>query len=93
MLALALQAGSSGFDSQSLHQIELDVVIYQSKSNQDTNTLCPRCNIEMGVGIGIDYNNRGSACTGFGTLYLNHRTLKVIDCLKCPKCGYSDDLR
>lgn len=48
---------------------------------------CPKCDIEMKWGIAIDYPTRGIVPTPLLTV----RNIELIDVLKCPKCGYSDD--
>ena len=55
---------------------------------------CPKCNMEMELGLAINYDDpANSICTGFGgKKVLTSETLKLIDCAKCPQCGYSDDL-
>ena len=49
---------------------------------------CPKCNVEMKWGIAIDPNVQGSIVPIANKTV---DTLKLIDVLKCPKCGYSDD--
>lgn len=53
---------------------------------------CPRCNVEMTVGIAIDAGPleiaRGIT---FVQHYITYKTLKLIEVYKCPKCGHSDD--
>jgi hypothetical protein len=51
---------------------------------------CPKCNVELKEGIAIKSSYQTSGCI-FGPVLINGNTLKLIDCLKCPKCGYSDD--
>mgnify|MGYP003353498651 CR=1 FL=1 len=52
---------------------------------------CPDCgNIKLEMGIAIDPKYVGH------TIVPTQRTLKpeevkLIDCIKCPKCGWSDD--
>lgn len=66
--------------------------MYYSKSLQDTNTLCPRCGVEMSVGLAIQTDSRldQNVCIGFGRITIKEP--KIIECLKCSKCGHSDDL-
>lgn len=51
---------------------------------------CPRCNIEMKRGIALpEYEEQGvRAMRGYVVTADN---LEFVDCLKCPKCGHSDD--
>jgi len=52
---------------------------------------CPRCyNTEMVAGQAIKqiYETRG--CFP-GPITMNADEIKLIPCLKCPKCGHSDD--
>ena len=48
---------------------------------------CVRCNVDMSIGKAIDYDDRPFA---FFRYRLNKDTLKLINVLKCPKCGHSD---
>ena len=54
--------------------------------------ICPKCSTTMVVGVAIRTN-----CAN--TLYImapapiRANELQLIRCLKCPKCGHSDDLR
>lgn len=68
------------------------MTIYYSKANQPSNTKCPRCKIEMVEGKAIDYDDSGNVCFGFGRKHITNETLKLVECLKCPSCGHSDDL-
>lgn len=68
-------------------------MIYYSRKFHDTNTLCPSCKVEMTVGQAIRTGiSDESVCTGFGRPLINNETLKLIECLKFPSCGHSDDL-
>jgi len=52
---------------------------------------CPKCGTEMGKGIAIDAEDtRGFTIVPRAPL--NAESLKLIECFKCPKCGYSDDI-
>ena len=53
---------------------------------------CPRCKIEvdMTLGFGIDYEYKYFGV--FSQALLNKDTLTLIDVLKCPKCGHSENL-
>lgn len=52
---------------------------------------CPRCNIEMKWGIAISPDMEANALYIHRPPMINTETLELIDVLKCPKCGYSDD--
>lgn len=53
---------------------------------------CPNCNIEMIYGKTLNTDNKGFfRYIAPVSLFLKADTLKIIDCLKCPKCGHSDD--
>lgn len=70
-------------------------MVYYSRKLQSTNTKCPKCDVEMVEGKAIQYGPKGydqNVCTGFGRIYLTHDNIKLIECLKCPRCGHSDDL-
>lgn len=53
---------------------------------------CPKCKAELVQGIAInpvrDYNNRYVIANNRFSTY---KTLKIINVLKCPLCGYSDN--
>lgn len=49
---------------------------------------CPKCSIEMKWGIAIDALPLGIVPRAN---IITADTLKLIDVLKCPICGYSDD--
>lgn len=71
------------------------MAVHYSRTNQPSNTMCPRCKVEMSVGKAIKYGDskrEQNVCTGFGRVYITNDTLTLIECLKCPECGYSDDL-
>ncbi len=59
--------------------------------------LCPRCKTDiMGFGIAIDHSrgHQGSTPNIAGGLSkLKAEDIKLIDVLKCHKCGHSDDGR
>lgn len=48
---------------------------------------CPKCDVELKWGIAIDADPHGIVPNVNKTV----DTLELIDVLKCPKCGYSDD--
>lgn len=71
------------------------MINYYSRAFHSTNTLCPKCKVEMVEGKAIQYGSKEfdkNVCVGFGRPMVNHKTLNLIECLKCPKCGHSDDL-
>lgn len=53
--------------------------------------ICKKCNVKMVQGTAIKsqfiHGERPFGWPG----YINHKTIKIIDCLRCPKCGHSDD--
>ncbi len=53
--------------------------------------LCPRCDIEMKWGIAIDPHSDANARYIVPRAPLTIKDIELIDVLKCPKCGYSDD--
>jgi hypothetical protein len=54
--------------------------------------LCPRCKVELLPGIAIDPGSKGIARRIMDCHYIaDAKTIEIIDVLKCPKCGYSDD--
>ena len=65
-----------------------------SSIHKPSDTKCPKCGAEYKIGFAIDTGNRkeNNVCTGFGLPTISHEYLKLIHCLKCPKCGYSDDI-
>lgn len=66
--------------------------MFYSREFRDTDTKCPKCKTEMVVGQAIEARSTDNVCTGFGVPMLNKDTLRLIECLKCPECGHSDDL-
>ena len=52
---------------------------------------CVRCDIEMELGIAIKPDMEANALYVCPQPMINAETLELIDVLKCPKCGYSDD--
>ena len=52
---------------------------------------CQRCDIEMEFGIAIKPDKEVNALYIHPPPMINAETLELIDVLKCPKCGYSDD--
>ena len=54
--------------------------------------LCPKCNVEMVKGIAID-PERDAYARGIVPQIRYLKDPQLIDVLKCPKCGYSDDGR
>ena len=55
--------------------------------------ICPRCDVELVPGIAINPGSRGIPDHAIvSSQYVaNASTLQIINILKCPKCGYSDD--
>lgn len=53
---------------------------------------CPDCgNIKLEMGIAIDPKYDGRPPISPVPRTLNPNQVKLIDCIKCPKCGWSDD--
>lgn len=50
---------------------------------------CPRCDVEMNVGIAINVN--GGRYIAPCVNIIDYNSLEIIKCWKCPKCGHSDD--
>ena len=48
---------------------------------------CPKCDVELKWGIAINYPPQSIVPNPLVTV----KTIDLIDVLKCPKCGYSDD--
>lgn len=53
-------------------------------------TKCPKCNISLVMGKAIKPKFDDPRCLGVDEK-LSWKKLKIIDCLKCPECGFSDD--
>ena len=55
---------------------------------------CPKCgNTKLEIGIAIDPKPiDGRTIVPFDRI-LKPEEVKLIDCIKCPKCGWSDDGR
>ncbi len=54
--------------------------------------LCPKCKVELVTGMAIEPGSRGVSRSINGYQYVsNAETMEIIEVLKCPKCGYSDD--
>lgn len=51
----------------------------------------PKCKIKMVIGQAIRSNLEVNTRYLTGKPLINHETLELIDVLKCPKCGYSDN--
>lgn len=52
---------------------------------------CPDCgNIKLEMGIAIDPKYVGRTIVPTQRI-LKPEEVKLIDCIKCPKCGWSDD--
>lgn len=52
--------------------------------------ICPTCKVQMTKGIAIEAHDRG-CCGGMGGHTIKAKDVKVIEVLKCHKCGYSWD--
>ena len=53
---------------------------------------CPRCDVDLVKGFAIaGFNEPPARGITFFPYVVDHKTLRLEDCLKCPKCGYSDD--
>lgn len=53
---------------------------------------CPKCNVEMVPGKAIEPKIRERSCrVAYIDPTLSPGEVKIIDCLKCPMCGHSDD--
>lgn len=52
---------------------------------------CLKCGIEMLPGIAIKTNTEVNALYIICQPMINAETLELIDVLKCPMCGYSND--
>lgn len=53
--------------------------------------ICPRCEIEMVRGRAIADGGIDTSGCFFAPVVNNAKTMKLIDCWKCPQCGHSDD--
>ncbi len=53
---------------------------------------CPRCKVEMDIGMAIDAgpSERARAIV-WSQHWITAETLKLIPVFKCPECGHSDD--
>lgn len=56
--------------------------------------ICPRCNVEMKVGIGINPTKADIAKNSLGgpTGLIDHSQLRLDAVWKCPVCGHSADM-
>lgn len=52
---------------------------------------CPKCNVDMMIGQAIKPQSVANAIYVVPPLSITYQTMKIIQCFKCPKCGYSDD--
>lgn len=52
---------------------------------------CIRCDVTMGLGIAIKYDDRPFGIVAQARL--NKDTLEIVDVLKCPKCGHSKEIQ
>jgi Zn-finger nucleic acid-binding protein len=53
--------------------------------------LCPRCHVELKWGIAIDSHTDPDAKYIAPQGRFTAKDVELVDVLKCPKCGYSDD--
>jgi Zn-finger nucleic acid-binding protein len=53
--------------------------------------ICPRCDIEMVPGQAIQPDRKSNVLYIAEPPMINFQTLRLIEVLKCPQCGYSDD--
>ena len=54
---------------------------------------CPKCGTEMLLGTAIKPNTEANALYVIQPQLLNSETLKLIDVLKCPACGHSEEIK
>lgn len=52
---------------------------------------CPKCKTQMILGKAIKPNSEANALYVIEPPLINAKTLKLIDVLKCPACGHSDN--
>ena len=52
---------------------------------------CPKCNLPLVKGTAILTDESTRSPCWFTKPLINAQTLKLIECLKCPSCGHSDD--
>lgn len=55
--------------------------------------ICQKCKVEMVKGQAIESGAVDYRFCFFAVPRITYKTLKLIPCLKCPKCGYSDDAK
>lgn len=56
--------------------------------------LCKHCSVDMKLGQAIFTHDHKGCCTGFGGGgNIPADQVNLIYCLKCPKCGHSEDLK
>lgn len=53
---------------------------------------CPKCKVELEKGIAIDPQDNYSSCWG-NKISTTYRNMEIIEVMKCPKCGYSNDMK
>lgn len=54
---------------------------------------CPRCDVEMVSSKAIKPSYETNVRYLVAQPLVNANTLELIDCLKCPVCGHSDDMK
>lgn len=52
--------------------------------------ICEKCKVEMVYGKAIKTQEISRSCF-ISPAKITAKNLVIIDCLKCPKCGHSDD--
>lgn len=53
--------------------------------------ICPICNTNMKLGIALKTKSMVGVRTIVPQPFYYMKTPDIISCMKCPKCGYSDD--
>lgn len=56
-----------------------------------TITDCPRCKVPLVIGKALYPYTEKNALYITAPAPGTAETIKMVDCLKCPKCGFSDD--
>lgn len=52
---------------------------------------CPKCNVEMKPGIAIESKYTRCCLVIMAPVLTNAENMRIINVLKCPKCGHSDE--
>lgn len=53
--------------------------------------ICPKCGIEMKIGQAIKTLDTNNCRVVEFDVLIKAKDVELIDCLKCPNCGHSDD--